>query len=145
MNLGKWQNLKKYIQLVKLEKNNMANPNARDNLIPAKKGEVRNPKGRGHSLGVATVIRRFFDSKTDFKDIDNIPKKMSIEDAIVLAQIKKAMEEGDTKAFEALLDRLYGKPKQPIEQQNINLNFEDLTAEERQAKIKEYEDRIKPR
>ena len=86
------------------------------NLKPAKKGEVRNPKGRPKgSKNRSTIIRHWLQAVTDGKnpitgDID----KMSVDDRLTLSILAKAMK-GDTQAYKALMDSAYGQPKQQME------------------------------
>jgi hypothetical protein len=51
------------------------NPNATDNLIPASKGEVRNPNGRPKgSKNLTTIIKELEDEKFDWS---KVPEKQS--------------------------------------------------------------------
>ena len=43
------------------------------------------------------------------------PDQIDIETLMHLKQINKAIEEGDTKAYQAVLDRLKGKPHQSLD------------------------------
>jgi len=101
----------------------MGTPNkGHENIKPAKKGEVRNPKGKPKgTLNSKTIIRKWLEMaaeetnpktkrKVIRRDKDGNPR--TYLDAMVMAQIKKAVTKNDTAAFNALLDRLEGKPKQ---------------------------------
>lgn len=88
------------------------------NLRPPKKGEIRNPKGRGKgTLNSKTVAIKWLavleKAKNPFKG--NKPENMSQMDIIVLAQLAKARK-GDVSAFNALLDRTEGRPLQKTEE-----------------------------
>lgn len=90
----------------------MANPNiaefGKDTQI--KPGQVLNPNGRGKGVRtIKSVLEELFNSDVDIEDIQGVPKKMKGIDACVLAQFKKAIKEGDAKAFELLSDRWEGK------------------------------------
>jgi hypothetical protein len=101
------------------------------NIKPPVKGEVRNPNGRAKgSLNSKTVIRKWLemiatetiiDPKTQKKKIvqkkDASGKPLTYFDAMVVAQMQKAVSKNDTAAFSALLDRLEGRPKQVNEVQ----------------------------
>ena len=122
---------------------------------PIKKGEVRNPHGRGGAPeGVETKIKRYlgmigkvqdpFSNETDPKKKPVV--ELSYHDLIIVAQIKKAWT-GDTAAAEWLHSRAYGKM---IQQTAVsvnaghNLRYESLesTADFLQA-LKEIEEEEK--
>jgi hypothetical protein len=93
----------------------MPNP---ENLIGKgfKKGQSGNPNGRPKgTLNASTIIRKWLEASEKIKN----PASGKVEvltqmDIITLSQIQKARK-GDTSAFNALLDRVYGKPKQPLD------------------------------
>lgn len=87
------------------------------NLIPAKKGEVRNPNGRPKgALNRSTVARKWLEVNQSLKNpLTGENETMSQEDLMTLALIKKARE-GDVSAYKALMDSGYGQPLQQIEQ-----------------------------
>lgn len=89
----------------------MKNSRKLANLRPIQKGEVRNPKGKPKGTkNFATIARKWLESPAE--TIHPITKKrahLTQLDVIILEQIKKARR-GDTRAFEALLDRMDGKP-----------------------------------
>ena len=126
----------------------MANDN---NLIPAKKGEVRNPNGRPKK--VENVLKEFFLSEYNIKlsssQTNEIIKGIlskSRSELVDLAKnedlpfwvsmiAKKATrdyEKGSIHLLELLFDRVYGKPKETIDQNiteksikiTLNLNGE---------------------
>lgn len=85
------------------------NPNAADNLIPAKKGEVRNPKGKPKgTLHISTHIQNALndpDFQVKLEDgtlLEEIPMK-----AIIKTAIAKSVG-GDTRAMEWLAKHGYG-------------------------------------
>lgn len=93
------------------------NPRAVDNLIPAKKGEVRNPKGRGKGVPDSkTRLKRLLEITQDLKNpITGEVEGFSVAEQLDLQQIIKARR-GDTKAYNAILDRFEGKPQQTVDQ-----------------------------
>lgn len=100
------------------------NPKAIDNLIPAKKGEVRNPKGYPKGLKHSkTRLKRLLELTENLTNpVTKEVEGFTIAEQMDLAQIMKARK-GDTKAYNAILDRLEGKPTQ-----EMNLNQQgDLT------------------
>lgn len=90
-----------------------------DNLIPAKKGEVRNPKGRpkGHR-DYATIYREalIMLAKKNGTTAERLEVEM-IANAAVLGR------KGDFRFYKDILDRLYGMPTQ---KQDITTNGKDL-------------------
>lgn len=93
---------------------NMAGNN--NNLIPPKKGEVRNPKGRGKGVpNSKTRLKRLLELTEDMTNpITKEIEGFSVAEQMDLAQIVKARK-GDTKAYNAVMDRLEGRPKQAID------------------------------
>lgn len=81
------------------------------NLIPAKKGEVRNPNGAPKKLPEIDALMAIVMGE----DKDGI----TAAEAILKALRSKAAK-GDIRAAEVLLDRAYGKAKQTLEN---NMNF----------------------
>ena len=93
----------------------MPNPeNIKDHKF--KKGESGNPKGRPEgTLNAKTIIKKWLEAKDKFRNpITGEEEHLSQYDIIAIQQIAKARK-GDTKAFEAVLDRVEGKPKQEID------------------------------
>jgi hypothetical protein len=87
---------------------------SKEDLIPFEKGKSGNPNGRPKGKrNRSTIIRELLDMD------DN-------ETAIHMAQIKKAIDAGDTAAYKAILDSAYGAP---VQQTNIDANVkgEDVT------------------
>lgn len=92
----------------------------KDNLIPFKKGQSGNPKGRPvGSKNRSSIAKKWLRVEQDLKNpLTSEMETMSQEDLMTLALIKKARE-GDTQAYQKLLDSAYGAPIQQIEQTNI--------------------------
>jgi len=88
-----------------------------ENLIPAQKGEVRNPNGRPKGAkNRSTIARKWLEVNQSLKNpLTGESETMSQEDLMTLALIKKARE-GDVAAYKALMDSGYGAPLQQVEQ-----------------------------
>tara|TARA_R110002050_G_scaffold230535_1_gene366327 strand:+ start:137 stop:448 length:312 start_codon:yes stop_codon:yes gene_type:complete len=81
-----------------------------DNLIPPKKGEVRNPKGRGNSKNKSTIFKEMLASKLN--------GDLTVQEELV-TKLYEAMKDGDLKAIDLILNGAFGKDKQVVEQTNI--------------------------
>ena len=82
------------------------------NLIPAKKGDIRNPKGSGHARGRATIVREWLMVEQKFKNpLTGQEEILSQADIMTLAVINKARK-GDVIAFRELMDSGFGKNKE---------------------------------
>lgn len=102
-----------------------------------KKGGIKSGKVRRRKADIQAAIKKFFEATMTIKEknelIDQMAEKgkISTEEFIVLKQGLKAIK-GDSKAFEILADRFYGRPKQA----NVNLNIEG--DKEDSAKVREF-------
>ena len=98
-----------------------------ENLIPYEKGQSGNPKGRPvGSKNRSTVAKKWLSIEQNLKNpLTSEMETMSQEDLMTLALIKKARD-GDTSAYQKLLDSAYGQPIQQIEQTNIEIPLFDL-------------------
>jgi hypothetical protein len=99
----------------------MPNP---QNLIPAKKGEIRNPKGKPKGLQHSkTRLKRLLEITQDLTNpITGEVEGFTVLEQLDLQQIIKARK-GDLGAYREILDRLEGKTKDDSLQQNVNINF----------------------
>ena len=119
------------------------------NLIPAKKGEVRNPNGRPKK--VDTILKEIFldeynvklsksqteeiikgilsKSKSELMDLakkDDLPFWISM----IAKKATRDYEKGSIHLLELLFDRVYGKPKETVDQNieaktiNVTLNID---------------------
>jgi len=91
-----------------------------ENLKMFQKGESGNPKGRPvGSKNRSSIAKRWLSVEQNLKNpLTSELEDMSQEDLMTLALIKKARE-GDTQAYQKLMDSAYGQPIQQIEQTNI--------------------------
>jgi hypothetical protein len=99
------------------------------NLIPAKKGEVRNPNGKPKGvLNSKTRLLRLLELVTKVRNpVTGEEEDFSIAEQLDMQIIAKARK-GDLKAYEILLDRLEGKPKQSTELEvsgGMNITWEE--------------------
>jgi hypothetical protein len=83
------------------------------NLIPAQKGEVRNPKGRGKGVqNSKTRLLRLLELVQKKRNpITGEDEEFTVLELMDMQMIAKALK-GDQRAYEAVVDRLEGKPKQ---------------------------------
>lgn len=83
------------------------------NLIPAKKGEVRNPNGRGKGVqNSKTRLLRLLELVQKKRNpITGEEEEFTVLELMDMQMISKALK-GDQRAYEAIVDRLEGKPKQ---------------------------------
>jgi len=103
-----------------------------DNLIPYKKGQSGNPKGRPvGSKNRSTIAKKWLEVEQNLKNpLTSKIENMSQEDLMTLALIKRARE-GDAQSYQKLMDSAYGAPLQQIEQTNIEQPlFPDVTEDD---------------
>lgn len=98
-----------------------------EGAVTFKAGQSGNPAGKPvGSKNRSTIARKWLEIMSkESNPMTGIIEKLSYEDIITLAQIKKAKDEADTAAYKALQDSAYGAPKQEIESAttgNIVLN-----------------------
>jgi hypothetical protein len=102
------------------------------NLIPAKKGEVRNPNGRpkkyvtqlkesGYKLSeINDTIQAMMAMSTDeLKEVWDNPKATILEKTIANAMMT-SLKKGSLYSLETLLSRAFGNPKQMTELTGAN-------------------------
>jgi hypothetical protein len=106
----------------------MPNP---ENIIPPKKGEIRNPKGKPKGKrNRSTIIKKWLRAtEKSTNPITELPEVLSQEDLIVLAAIKEARE-GNISAFKELMDSLYGKVSDKIDHSNKDGSLSRKTVNE---------------
>jgi len=90
-----------------------------ENIIPPKKGEVRNPKGKPKgTLNRSTLLKKWLSVQMDVTRPDTGKKeKMELFDAVTLALIQKALK-GDVIAYKEIMDSLHGKLTDKIDHSN---------------------------
>lgn len=103
---------------------------SKEDLIPYKKGQSGNPKGRPKgSKNRSTIVKEILNLMVQVKDDEGNNKWQSNEYLIVQAMVNKAIEKGDVAAFNALYDNLYGKLKDTVDMnttETINHDFKKL-------------------
>lgn len=106
----------------------MPNP---ENLRPAKKGEVRNPKGKPKGTRNRSTIAREWLEVSQFitNPITGEKEKLEQQDIMTLGIIKKARE-GDVNAYKALMDSAYGQPLQQIQQEVSKIDEIEIVIKE---------------
>lgn len=123
-------------------------------LKPIKPGEVRNPTGRPKgvlnyktrlNIALDALALQFADAhNAKYADaIKNKKRKAMDADEVdimgdVFTQFVNKARNGDLKAIDSLLDRTYGKAKQPVE-----VSGKDGKPIEYTVKVKEAEERLK--
>jgi hypothetical protein len=100
------------------------------NLTPFKKGQVANPNGRPKGVpNSKTRLLRLLELVTKVRNpVTGEEEEFSIAEQLDMQIIAKARK-GDLKAYEILLDRLEGKPKQTTDitadiKGNVHINIE---------------------
>lgn len=87
-----------------------------ENLKPFVKGDDERRNVTGANAGSkhrSTIARKWLEIElNEINPLTGLAEKLSYEDLITLAQIKKAKDEQDTNAYKALQDSAYGAPKQ---------------------------------
>ena len=123
-------------------------------LKPIKPGEIRNPKGRPKGVlnyktrlnialdGLALQFAEAHNTKYSAQIKAKKKKAMTSDDIDIMgdvfSQYVNKARNGDLKAIDSLLDRTYGKAKQPVE-----VSGKDGKPIEHTVKVAEAEERIK--
>lgn len=100
----------------------MPNP---ENIIPPKKGEVRNPKGKPKgTLNRSTIIRNMIESNLKYVDpITGEEILRPIYEHMTAAMLKEVLS-GNVAAFKELMDGGFGKVK---DESNVNMRMEGFS------------------
>ena len=111
-----------------------------DNLIPAKKGEVRNPKGRTKgSRNRSTIVKYWLEmTKKGKNPITEMAEVLEIQDHLTLALIGKALK-GDVNAYRELMDSAYGRIENNVKL-NANVNSSQMSQEEFLENLKRFKE-----
>jgi hypothetical protein len=111
-----------------------------DNLIPAKKGEVRNPKGRTvGSRNRSTIVKYWLEmTKKGRNPITEMAEVLEIQDHLTLALIGKALK-GDVNAYRELMDSAYGRNENNVKL-NANVNSSQMSQEEFLENLKRFKE-----
>lgn len=101
-----------------------------DNLVPFEKGKSGNPNGRpkGVPNSRTRLLRLLELVQTKTNPITGEKEEFSVAEQLDMIVLQKAFK-GDMKAYEILLDRLEGKPKQTTDitadiKGNVQINIE---------------------
>ena len=89
----------------------MGNPNPNQKgLKPAKKGEVRNPKGKAKGIqNASTIARRWAETEQMTKNpLTGADERLTQADLMTLELIENA-KAGNLNAYREIMDRAYGK------------------------------------
>jgi hypothetical protein len=82
----------------------------KENLIPAKKGEVRNPNGRpAGSLNKSTIVKMVMDAEENFKNPISGKYEYLSQAIISTFAILREARSGNVHAYRTLMDAAYGK------------------------------------
>lgn len=94
------------------------NPNVLDNLKPFKKGKDWKGNAKGNYKGTehsSVRLRRLLDMTQMLTNpINGITEGFTVAEQMDLQQILLALK-GDTKAYQTIIDRLEGKPRESID------------------------------
>jgi len=85
------------------------NPNAVDNLIPVKKGEVRNPTGRPKGASVVAELKKLAEGRIKIKETGRTHTRAK---AVAMTILEQAIK-GNPKFCQMVLDRIDGKATEP--------------------------------
>lgn len=121
------------------EENSLKQPN--NGTIQGKNGGTLKPFQKGNQMAKladrvglqtrSTILKKWLTANTTGADVDGNIVNLSVQDKIVLAQVKKALD-GDTGAAIFLFDGAYGKVKEVIQQANTNteIDYSKFSADE---------------
>lgn len=86
------------------------NDNSLKNIIPPKKGEVRNPNGRPKgSLNTKTILEKYLSTEIAGKNpFTGKTEEFTLAEVLNLKQIERAMN-GDLASYKEIFDRTEGK------------------------------------
>jgi len=100
------------------------------NLIPAQKGEIRNPNGRPKGIpnSKTRLLRLLELVQVKTNPITGEKEEFTVAEQLDMMVLQKAFK-GDLKAYQEILDRLEGKPKQTTDitadiKWNVHINIE---------------------
>lgn len=121
-----------------------------DNLTSWKAGQSGNPTGKPKgTLNRSTVLKRYLGAKMKSNPEDipvELEGKITVEDAIALALIKKALS-GDVAAIREVQDTVHGKITDTSEVQHSYTKMESvmISDEDGEMKALEFDVGSKPR
>ncbi len=114
------------------------------NLIPFKKGQSGNPKGRPKGAkSMTTRLKRILNRKIKYQNpITEVEEEDKIINHLVDVLISKALS-GEDKALLEILNRIDGKVKEEIEVNKNLVDLDEYSLEELQEKRKQLEEGLK--
>jgi len=88
-----------------------------------KKGVSGNPDGPkpGYKL-MKTILRELIEGDVNYEDLAGKKKRMSAAQAVMLAQVAKAIHKQDTNAAKFVVEELEGLKTQKIESESTNFS-----------------------
>ena len=95
------------------------NENSLKNIIPPKKGEIRNPNGRPKgSINSKKLLEKWLSIEIDGKNpFDGSAEKFTVAEFLHLKQIERA-KNGDLASYKEIMDRLEGRTTAIVETKN---------------------------
>ena len=110
------------------------NPKSLKNLIPAEKGDIRNPEGKT-GVKIKPMLEKYLAVSSGENHIITGEELNCFQKATV-ELIKKATE-GDIQAYKEIADRLEGKPQQAIDFTDKTNPLQDKIAQLPEKKLNE--------
>lgn len=106
---------------------------AEKDLIPAKKGEIRNPKGKPKGTkNFKTIYKKYLalklkpsDQEFDIPFVDK-DQELSLREMMILRHIKKAIGKADVKDIEMIINRVDGLLSQKIDNEITIKEFPEI-------------------
>jgi hypothetical protein len=116
-----------------MHENSLKNLEKRKDYVFTSTNQPANAGRKKQSVGRSSIFKQWLGTKVKTQDVNGVEVTLTIEDAIVIAQAKKAMN-GDTAAAIFCLDGKYGKVKevQHEAETSHNIDYSTCTVEELQ-------------
>ena len=110
------------------------------NAVQFQKGQSGNPNGRPKGRqDNATILKKYLNTILKSKDLTGADIEVPAWDIMNMRMIAEAIE-GNTTAYNAIIDRIEGKPKQSVDStintgKNLNIIVTDPNAADNLAKL----------
>lgn len=110
------------------------------NSKPFKKGQSGNPNGRPRGRqNNTTILKKYLKTILKTKDLTGADIEVPAWDVMNMKMIAEAMS-GNTTAYNAIIDRIEGKPKQSIDNtintgKNLNIIVQDKETADNMGKL----------